>query len=176
MGFMKFWHLFLGISLIGLGSLSFAQAEVVRIVEPESSEDYIGIGLGFIYFVPVLHTHYGFTDLIADNVDLRLGLDLFPYLYAFTAEVIYDAPPRPNTNLNYYGGGGVGVVFATNTGGDVVGRAVVPVINALGGINIELDSVDLFTELEADILLSPDIWRSGLPLAFVLRGGVNIPF
>ena len=171
--YIKRWCLVAGLILLLLPSLSIAQEPAVILVEPESSEDYLGIGLGFVYFVPVLHTHYGFTDLIADNVDLRLGLDLFPYIYAFTAEVIYDAPPRTNTNLNFYGGGGAGIVFATSYG---VGVGVIPVVNALGGIIIKLDSVDLFTELEADILLSPDTWQSGLPLAFVLRGGVNIPF
>lgn len=151
---------------------SLAQEATVIRVEPTDYDDYIGLGLGFVYFIPVLHTHYGFSDLIADNVDLRLGLDLFPYIYAFTAEVIYDAPPRTNTNLNFYGGGGAGIVFTTTYGG----AGIIPVVNALGGITVSLDTVDLFTELEADFLLSPDVWQSGLPLAFVLRGGVNIPF
>ena len=172
MGSTRYWRLLL--VLLTLSSLIFAQEEVVRTIEPESSEDYVGIGVGFVYFIPVLHTHYGFTDLIAKNVDLRLGLDLFPYIYAFTAEVIYDGSPRPNTNLSFYGGGGAGLVFTTTYVGEGVG--IIPVINALGGVTIGLDTVELFTELEADLLVSPEAWRSGLPLAFVLRGGVNIPF
>lgn len=168
------WFLIGNILLVLSMFSAFAQEPVVRLVETETSEDYVGIGLGFVYFIPVLHTHYGFSDLIADNVDLRLGLDLFPYIYAFTAEVIYDGAPRPGTNLSFYGGGGAGVVFTTTYVGEGIG--FIPVVNALGGVTIELESVDLFTELEADLLVSPEAWRSGLPLVFVLRGGVNIPF
>lgn len=169
---INIWTVVVTLLLSFLVSFSTAQDSVVIRVEPSTPDNYVGLGIGLFYFIPVLHTHVGFGNLISEDVDLRVGLELFPSIYGLSADVLYNAPRNPATSFNFYAGGGLRLAVVTDFYGPGIG--FVPAIGALGGANFDLGSVDFFTELEADIAISPIIRE--LPLIFILRSGVNIPF
>ena len=140
------------------------------IVQPlDESDFHVGGGFSFVYIIPLLHAHVSFNDLLAPEVDLRTGLELVPNVFGVSADVLVNAEPRPGSNLNLYGGGGMRLIF----GGGGVGTT--PTIAALGGVRVDWGDFDFFTEFEVDYIFFSEEESFIFPLAPVIRTGLRFP-
>lgn len=164
---------------IYLLNLVIAQDEVIIEDDPVThtaqTDHYVGFGASFLLYFPILHAHIGFDDLIDEQVDLRLSLELFPYVYNLSTDAIFQSPSNDAT-FSSYTGAGVRLIYFN----DVYSREFLPGVGVLVGLRYDLDSVSLFSEFEFDVVLAPSDLRDyiGLPVVPLplLRFGVEYPF
>lgn len=166
-----------GLCLLWL-SFGMAQSDSILITSsPEPEGDYYaGVGASFAIIVPILHAHIGFDDLFAEHVDLRIAFELFPRIYALSADAIFENPPN-ESKITRYSGFGARLLYFSDTSS---GSEVLPGVGALGGMRYDLGTANLFGEVEINVVLAPTILRYYIELPIVpvpiLRLGVEFPF
>ena len=89
--------------------------------------------------------------MLAQSVDLRIGLELSPRIYFLFAEAIFERSSN-DPKLTRYSGIGARLIYVSGT---CCSSAVLPIVGVLGGVRHSLETVNLFGKVELNGFFNP---------------------
>lgn len=154
--------------LLIVGSLFFSQSLAQETTDPVMPKAYAGAGLGVFLILPGFHAHIGAHDVFVKGLGIRGDAEYFYGAFNIAANALYEIPKASPSDLSVYVGGGPRLAFVPDT-------AATFAIGATLGVDVPLNTISLFSEVDLNYLFSLSSDANFSIVVPVIRVGLNFP-